>query len=350
LRRIVLLGGSGFFGSAIAEALRARGLEPHTPPHAQVDVEKSDALLSNLQPGDVVIDAAGPFHHRTTTLLEVAIKLGFDVIDLSDNVDYALAVNSLDARLKAAGVRVFTSCSAVSAVTAAAVDRSGIQKPIRVSVCLLPASRDSSSSGTAASLLRSLSGSIRELRDGHLTAAAGWSRSRVFRLPRVRRGVRGYLAESADAVTLPRVWASLRDVEFFVDTQVFGLNRAIAMALRLPGGSRLLGLFAPVGLPLARLTGSQSGGYVVDVAADDGHVATMALLARRNSYLAAVLPAALAARSLAGGESPPPGVVPPDRLCDSNELFAELRKLGIEIHEYSQARKTEEGRPPATLS
>jgi len=320
LRRIVLLGGSGFFGSAIAEALRARGLEPHTPPHAQVDVEKSDALLSNLQPGDVVIDAAGPFHHRTTTLLEVAIKLGFDVIDLSDNVDYALAVNSLDARLKAAGVRVFTSCSAVSAVTAAAVDRSGIQKPIRVSVCLLPASCDSSSSGTAASLLRSLSGSIRELRDGHLTAAAGWSRSRVFRLPRVRRGVRGYLAESADAVTLPRVWASLRDVEFFV------------------------------GLPLARLTGSQSGGYVVDVAADDGHVATMALLARRNSYLAAVLPAALAARSLAGGESPPPGVVPPDRLCDSNELFAELRKLGIEIHEYSQARKTEEGRPPATLS
>jgi saccharopine dehydrogenase-like NADP-dependent oxidoreductase len=330
----VLLGGSGFFGSAIAQALRERRFEPHTPSHAQVDVEESEALLANLLPGDVVIDAGGPFHRRTTTLLEVAIKVGFDIIDISDNLDYALAVQALDGRLKAASVRVLTSCSAVSAVTAAAVGKTGILAPVRVSVCLLPASRDSSSAGTTASLVRSLSRPIRVLHDGHLVAATGWSRSRVFRHPNGRGRVRGYLAESADAVTLLRAWPSLRDVEFLVDTQVFGTNRLIAMTVRLPAGGPLLERLVPIGLPLARLMGSHAGGYVVEVEGDDGRVATIATVARRLSYMAAVLPPTLAAMSLASGNSPPPGVVPPHRLCVPEELFTELRKLGIETYQY----------------
>lgn len=329
----MLLGGGGFFGSAIAEALRERGCEPLTPSHAQVDVENGEALLLNLQSRDVVIDAAGPFHQRTTTLLEIAIKVGFDVIDLSDNLSYALAVNAMNERLNAADVRVFTSCSAVSAVTAAAVHTSGIESPIRVSVCLLPASRDSSSAGTAASLVRSLSRPIRMLHDGRLTSAIAWSRSRIFRVPPERREVRAYLGESADAVTLPRVWPNLRDVDFFVDTQAFGMNRLIATATRLPAGRRLLERLAPIGLPLAKLTGSHSGGYVVE-ASDDSRAVTTALVAQRRSYMAAVLPATLAARSLASGSSQPPGVVPADRLSDPDELFAELRKLGVELHRF----------------
>lgn len=332
MRRIVLLGGSGVFGSAIAEGLRERGLEPLTPSHAQVDVEKSEALLSSLQPRDVVIDAAGPFHQRTTTLLEVAIKVGFDVIDLSDNLGYALAVQAMDERLRAASILVFTSCSAVSAVTAAAVRETGIRAPARVSVCLLPAGRDTSSAGTASSLLRSLNRPIQVLRGGRLTGAGGWRRSRVFRVPLGRGEVRGYVAESADAVTLPRVWPGLRDVDFWVDTQVFGFNRLIAAAVRVPGSGRALERLAPVGLGLVRLIGPQAGGYVVEVAADDGRVVTIALMGRRRSYLAAVLPATLVARSVAGGDSRAPGVLPPDQHCDPDELFAELRKVGIEIH------------------
>ena len=85
--------------------------------------------------------------------------------------------------------------------------------------------------------------------------------------------MRGYLAESADAVTLPRAWPSLRDVEFFVDTQVFGLNRTVAMALRLPGSGRMLEYLALLGLPLARLAGSRFGGYIIEVLAGDSRVA-----------------------------------------------------------------------------
>jgi short subunit dehydrogenase-like uncharacterized protein len=327
----VLLGRSGVFGSAVAASLRERGVDPLTPPHAQVDVEKGETLLASLQPRDVVIDACGPFHLRSTTLVEVAIKIGVDVIDLSDNLDYALAINALDDQLQRADVSVLTSCSAVSAVTAAVVRKSNIDNPVRVSVCLLPASRETSSPSTAASLLRSLAHGMRVLRDGRLTAVAGWSSSRSFRLPNGRRRVRGYLAESADAVTLPRVWPSLRTVEFMVDTQVTGLNPIISAGLLLPYGGSLMERLAPAGLGFARLLGSRSGGYVVEVEAGDGRVATTALMARRRSYITAAMPATLAAISLARGGSLPAGVVPPDRHCDPDELFSELRKSGIQI-------------------
>ena len=330
----MLLGSSGVFGSAIAASLRERGVDPLTPSHAHVDVEKGESLLASLQPHDVVIDACGPFHLRTTALVETAIKIGVDVVDLSDNLDYALAINALDDRLKRAGVSVLTSCSAVSAVTAAVVRKSNIDTPVRVSVCLLPASRETSSPSTAASLLRSLARPIRVLRDGRLSAAAGWSSSRSFRLPNGHRAMRGYLAESADAVTLPRVWPSLRTVEFMVDTQVAGLNRMISTGLLLPSGGTLMERLAPAGLGFARLLGSRSGGYVVEVEAPDGRMATTALMARRRSYITAAMPATLSAISLARGGSASPGVVPPDRHCDPDGLFAELRKAGIQIDQY----------------
>ena len=330
----MLLGSSGVFGSAIAASLRERGVDPLTPSHAQVDVEKRETLLASLQPRDVVIDACGPFHLRTTALVETAIKIGVDVIDLSDNLDYALAINALDDRLQKAGASVLTSCSAVSAVTAAVVRKSNLDNPVRVSVCLQPASRETSSPSTAASLLRSLARPIRVLRDGGLSGAAGWSSSRDFRLPNGHSAVRGYLAESADAVTLPRVWPSLRTVEFMVDTQVAGLNRMISGGLMLPYGGSLMERLAPAGLGFARLLGSRSGGYIVEVEAAEGRMATTALMARRRSYITAAMPATLAAISLAGGGSAPPGVVPPDRYCDPDGLFAELRKAGIQIDLY----------------
>lgn len=334
MRRVVLLGSTGVFGSAIAMALRERGVDLLTPSHAQVDVEKTETLQASLQPRDVVIDAAGPFHLRSTALVEAALKIGVDVIDLSDNLDYALAIYALDDRMRKAGVSVFTSCSAVSAVTAAVVRKSDIPNPVRVSVCLLPASRETSSPSTAESLLRSQAHRMRVLRDGRLTAAAGWSSSRSFHLPDGRRAVRGYLAESADAVTLPRVWPSLRTVEFMVDTQVTGLNWIISTGLLLPSGGRLMERLAPAGLGFARLLGSRSGGYVVEVEAADGRVATTALMARRRSYITAAMPATLASISLARGGTAPPGVVPPDRHCDPTSLFAELRKSGIQIDQY----------------
>ena len=150
-----MLGGRGFFGSAIANALRETGHEPQTPRHADVDVEVPVTVSNYLRAGDVVIDAAGPFHNRTTALVDVATEIGFDVIDLSDSLEYALLVRGRAKRIQEAGIRVLSSCSAVSAVSASLIRLSQIGEPTRVSVCLIPASHETTTPGTVESLLRS---------------------------------------------------------------------------------------------------------------------------------------------------------------------------------------------------
>ena len=75
MRRVVLVGGGGFFGGAVARLLRARGTSVVAPARRQADAEARQSLRAMLRRGDIVVDAAGPFQSRTTTLLDVALEL-----------------------------------------------------------------------------------------------------------------------------------------------------------------------------------------------------------------------------------------------------------------------------------
>jgi hypothetical protein len=61
-----------------------------------------------------------------------------------------------------------------------------------------------------------------------------------------------------------------------------------------------------------------------------GAVTLARVFAPRRSYLAAVAPAVLAVRAIASGRFTERGLVPHDRHVDPDELFAYLRRLGIE--------------------
>src|SRR5439155_1719737 len=156
---VVVVGGTGFFGRAAAERLRSHGVRAvlasrRAGAELRVDVESRASMKTALKPYDVVLDAAGPFQARTTALIEAAIETGFDVVDLSDSLRYAERVADLRLRIEAAGVRVLTSCSSVSAVGAAAIRLSGVEKPVRLDVVLRPATRDTAHRATARALCR----------------------------------------------------------------------------------------------------------------------------------------------------------------------------------------------------
>ena len=100
--RIVVLGGRGFFGAAAVALLRAEGERPLVGARGRggdlrMDAEDAASLRAALRPGDVVIDAAGPFQQRTTTLAAVALELGCDLVDLADSLDHVLALQRLAA-------------------------------------------------------------------------------------------------------------------------------------------------------------------------------------------------------------------------------------------------------------
>lgn len=332
--RLVVLGGRGFFGAAAVALLRAEGERPLVGARGaggdlQMDAEDAASLRAALRPGDVVVDAAGPFQQRTTTLAEVALELGCDLVDLADSLDHVLALQHLAAARGRIETRLLPACSTVSAVSAALVRLLEVPAPVRVSAFLVPASGNTATAATTASLLRTLEPPVRVLRAGQLVTAPAFSAPRDVELPAPVGGVSGRLGESPDVVTLPASWPTLREVDFRVATRRRLLDHLLAAAARHPALLASLRAAMPVGRRLARWLGPRSGGFAVEVEAAGGDVRRAGFVHDRHSYLVAVAPAVLAARALAAGTFPETGLVPAARQVDPQRLRELLARHGV---------------------
>jgi hypothetical protein len=309
LRRVLVIG-AGFFGRVVARRLADVGITPvlasRTRADVRLDVEDDASIREALSHGDVVVDTAGPFQARSTKLIEAAIALGCDVVDLSDSLAYARAVLALHERAASAGVRILTSCSAIATVAAAAIRAAGRISPETCDLFLAPASAETGNPSTIRAFL----------------ASVDWSRSREF--PADHR--RGYRVESAAAVLLPRSWPSLRWVDFWVDPNVPLAATSIPLASRL-GLAGVLTAVAPLS---SRLLGRREGMFSVAVS-EGGRYSLTRLSAPRGSYLIAAEPAVVATETLAGGGALPAGVVPADAQVDAEVLFTRLRALGVDV-------------------
>ncbi len=340
-RRIIVLGGTGLFGGAAVELLRAEGLAPlvaargfardaGSPPDLRLNADDPAALRAALLPDDIVLDAGGPFQERSAALVETAIDVGCDVVDLSDSLGHFFKIDALRPRIESRRIRVLTSCSSVTTLLAALVRASGVEAPVRVSVFLSPASRITATAGTGGALRHSLGRPIRILRGGRLVPALGWRQSRPFLMPQPIGRARGYLMESVHAATLPRVFPTLRDADFWVDSRVPGVNTLLSVLARAPAVASRLLRSAGRSTFLARTLGSVAGGMLAEIEDGARAVTQARVFAPRRSYLAAVAPAVLAVRAIATGRFTEQGLVPHDRHVDPDELFAYLRRLGIE--------------------
>jgi hypothetical protein len=336
VKRVVVLGGLGQFGRTAAEALRALGVTPQIAARqggadVQVDANDGRAIRSAFRRDDLVLDAAGPFHARSTALVEAAIDVGFDVIDINDDLRYADSVLALEPRIRAAGIRVLSSASSVSGVAAAMVRHCGIDEPRRVTAFLAPASRHTARAGTAASLIRSVGRPVRVLRDRVLEERLGWSESRDFRMPPPVGSICGRLIESADVVHLPRVWLSLRDVAMYVDTNTLGVNTLLRVAARSRVVRNVLASRLRMGTRLARVFGSAAGGIGYEIEDGDGRVTRCAIVGGENSFVTAVAPAVLATQSILQGRFSEGGLVPVDRHVEPAALVAFLESRGLSV-------------------
>jgi hypothetical protein len=337
VKRVIVLGGTGHFGRAAADELRRRGIPVQTaarrgPVDLQLNANDPESIRAVLQAGDVVLDAAGPFHARSIALLAAAIEVGFDVIDLNDNLQYAEAVLLLAPAVESAGIRLLSSASTVSAVAAALIRRSGMARPRSVTAFLVPASRHTANAGAALSLLRCVGGPVRVLCDGRLQDFPGWSYPRRFPMPPPLGTICGRLFESADALYLPRIWPSLRDVAIYVDTNVSGVNTLLRFAARSPTVRRLLERQVTWSTWLARALGSSAGGIGYEIEDAAGQVARFSIVSTKNSFLTAIAPAVLAAQAIAEDRFPARGLVLPDRHVEPKEVFAFLESNDIAIN------------------
>jgi hypothetical protein len=136
--------------------------------------------------------------------------------------------------------------------------------------------------------------------------------------------------ESVHAATLPRIFPTLRDADFWVDSRVPGLNFIFRVLARAPALAARVCRVMRRSTLVARTLGSVAGGMLAEIEEASGAVTLARVFAPRRSYLAAVAPAVLAVRAIASGRFTERGLVPHDRHVDPDELFAYLRRLGIE--------------------
>jgi hypothetical protein len=336
VKRVVVIGGLGLFGRTIVQQLRQLGIIAKSASRGggtelRVDANDPVSIRRVMRTGDVVIDAAGPFHERTTALIESAIDVGFDVIDINDNLRYAESVVALQSRIDAASIRVLSSASSVSAVAATIVRHSDIEQPTRVTTFLAPASRHTANAGTALSLIQTVGQPVRVLRDGKLQSCIGWSESRCFPMPPPVGPICGRLFESADSLYLPRIWPTLQDAAIYVDANIPGMNLVLRLAANSITIRNVFRRGVRIGTAVARRLGTSAGGIGYEIEDARARTVRYAMSAPRNSYLIAVAPAVLAASTIAEDRFHQRGLIMPDRYCDADELFAFLRAAGIDV-------------------
>ena len=301
MKRIVVLGGTGFFGSVIVDRLRQAGLQviaaSRSSGEMKIDANNADDLRSNLKQRDLVIDAAGPFQTRTPALIEAAMRIGVDVIDLSDSPDYTSMIYEREAPIGASGIRVLPACSTLSTLSAAVLLTSTIDKPYRMTVYLRPESRLTANTGAVESFLRSIEG-----------AEHG-----------------GLKVKSVDSITLPRIFPTLKHIDFIVDTGHTSGN----FLLQFEWFRRQITRHRDRAMKIARKIGNARGIVRYEIASTLRH-RTQSFTGER-SYTIAVLPAILAAQAIAAGQFPHRAIVPPTAHVDPASLFEAIRAEGIDI-------------------
>jgi len=335
--RIIVLGGRGFFGRAVVELLRLDGGRPLVAsrrPGADLLIDAEDAVSvgAALKAGDVVIDTSGPFQRRSTLLVETAIATGCSVIDISDSLDYACKIQQIARRINGVNdARVLTSCSAVSAVSAALVRHLDVPEPVRISAFLAPAVRHTATAGTTWSLFSSLERPIRVLRAGALVERRAFTEERAFHFPSPVGPVSAGLCESPDAVTLPLIWSTLRDVDLRVDTRSRWVNALCRSAADQRSVRAVTRTLLPIARSAAKWFGATSGGFDVEVEDRSGARVAAGFVHATRSYLVAVAPAVLAANAIAAGTFEGCGLVRADRYVDAGRLVDYLRRTGVEF-------------------
>ena len=141
---------------------------------------------------------------------------------------------------------------------------------------------------------------------------------------------RGHLTEMADAITLPRLYPSLENVDFWVNPNMFGAATLLGILALEPALSSVAGFFARHRMPFKQILGRRAGVLAYEIESRSGSRSTV-VLTGHESFLMAAIPAALAAMRLAAGEPCPAGIVPVNQHVEMGKLSAALQRYGIRI-------------------
>lgn len=361
MHTILVLGGYGFFGGRICQALSrmtnvhlliagrdlvkaqtaAQALGLAHDQGLAIDANAHDLAqrLSALHI-DTVIHTAGPFQGQDYRVARAAIAAGANYIDLADGREFVSGIEQLDALAKQHGVFITSGASSLPALSSAVVDRY-LHRFKR-----LNSIRHGIGSGARAPGIATMNGvfgycgkPFLQLEDGHWKTTFGWLDLLRYRFPSPV-GIRLLgRCDVPDATLFPRRYPDVRTVTFhagFASAAGHLLVWAAAQLVKLNLIPSLTGLVAPLHA-ISRWTEpfiSDKGGMFVcleGIGTDGGPLKlNWHLIAAQNHgpYIPCGAATALAAK-LARGDKLPHGAMPCMGLLTVEDYLAALSNYDV---------------------
>ena len=257
---VVVLGGSGVFGSLLAELLvrdghrvwiagrnarRGRQIANRLGSSwLTVDRDGDLTPLSGADP-DAIVDAAGPFQEYGDDAYRVAryaIGIGAHYLDLSDATDFTAEISTLDQAAREAGVFVLSGASSVPGLSSSVVKElaDGLDQIEVIDTAILPGNRAPRGRSVIESIVAGVGRPVQVRRGGRWIIETGWSMRREFGLAARLKGV-GYLVDVPDLTLFPHFFRA-RSVLFRAGLELTVMNRFLAL---LSGARRFVRL--PIG-------------------------------------------------------------------------------------------------------
>jgi short subunit dehydrogenase-like uncharacterized protein len=300
-----------------------------------VDVRDADSLSAAIQPGDAVINCAGPFTELGDPVVRTCLDARAHYLDTTGEQTFMRrVVERYDEQARAAGVSVVPAMAFEYALAdcAAALGGRGLAKPLRSVDAIYSWRTPVSSRGTRRSVVRMLGRRGVVLEGGRLRSSAQGARRRSVLLSagRPRHAV---MFTSGEVITVPRHLATAA-VRGWV---VVGAGSARLVPLLSP--------FLPVIVPLLRPlieamatrapdpteAARAASDFTIRVELHDRTGIRRATELRgRDPYMITAAAAVAGARRALATDAPR-GVLAPAQLVEPRQFLADLARVGLRV-------------------
>ena len=357
-QRIVVYGGSGFFGRIIVEELLRRtsarievasrtARNPEFPGYehrvrfVESDLRNGDSVLSTIAGADLVILAAGPFQDMPLTVLQACIVERVPYIDVADDRDFVCRAYTLvESQAPPLGMLALIGCSVVPGLTSMLTRfaQATVPRITRTKICISPGTQRPRGPGSFACLLSTVGKEFSVPADGKQASVIGWTEPERVTFPAPMGNRTAYrVVDIADHFIQPHYFQT-KTVEFRIGSELRALNLTLSAVRRIrqilpisqrwliPMGHALVGVFS--------LVGSTAGGVMVEVTGYSEHERsseTWCVLADQGGERIPAIVPAIAAQMVLHKEIAGNGIVPLPDWITRDRLAAELSARGIRI-------------------
>ncbi len=357
MKRIMIIGASGVFGSRLATLLNHEPnimlvLAARSKPKLQQLLDRLDARHSfaiidrdqisseDLQNIDLVIDAAGPFHKGHDMVIQASISAGCDYIDLADGREFIANIGQYDDAAQEAGVAVISGASSIPALSHAVIDKlcHSWRAIDDIYVGIFPGNRAPRGLSVVQSILSYAGRPVRVFKNGHWQHLTGWAGLHRRNIPFAGKRWAS-ICDTPEQDLLVEAYSPAGSAEFYAGMELSILHLGLYI-LSLPVRWGLLNTLQPASKALLWMSrqfllfGSDIGAMDVEIKGHNasGQSRTSRWVLRADANHGPNVPifaAAILARRLAKGIVLPKGARPCHGLIKLEEFEADFAQFGI---------------------